>query len=237
MLSLSLLSSGVERTERLFRQKSVSANDYEKAVAGLKQLGVQLQVNRNKLGYTKLYAPVDGYVESVHFSPAEMVDAGTSVFSLLDVSSMEVEADIPAGEYRQRDRFAGYVCRPSGLGEDYRMRLLSLTPKADGNQLYRLRLAFEERPGRGLTAGMNAEVGISVADTAAVRGFAVPLCAVFRDGERACVWEFRPDSTVVKRPVEIGNTDAEGRAVVVGGLTGGERIVRAGVNVLQDTEK
>ena len=84
---------------------------------------------------------------------------------------------------------------------------------------------------------MNAEVGISVADTAAVRGFAVPLCAVFRDGERACVWEFRPDSTVVKRPVVVGNTDAEGRAVVVEGLTGGVRIVRAGVNVLQEGEK
>ena len=231
------LADEVERTERLFRQKSVSANDYEKAVAGLKQLGVQLQVNRNKLGYTKLYAPVDGYVESVHFSPAEMVDAGTSVFTLLDVSSMEVEADIPAGEYRQRDRFTGYVCRPSGLGEDYRMRLLSLAPRADGNQLYRLRLAFAERPGRGLTAGMNVEVGISVADTAAARGVAVPLCAVFRDGGRPCVWELRPDSTVVKRVVTLGNTDSEGRAVVVEGLTGGERIVRAGVNVLQEGEK
>ena len=231
------LADEVERTERLFRQKSVSANDYEKAVAGLKQLGVQLQVNRNKLGYTKLYAPVDGYVESVHFSPAEMVDAGTSVFTLLDVSSMEVEADIPAGEYRQRDRFTGYVCRPSGLGEDYRMRLLSLAPRADGNQLYRLRLAFAERPGRGLTAGMNAEVGISVADTAAARGVAVSLCAVFRDGGRPCVWELRPDSTVVKRVVTLGNTDSEGRAVVVEGLTGGERIVRAGVNVLQEGEK
>ena len=64
------LSDEVERTERLFRQKSVSANDYEKAVAGLKQLGVQLQVNRNKLGCTKLYAPTDGYVQSVNFSQA-----------------------------------------------------------------------------------------------------------------------------------------------------------------------
>ena len=48
------LKDEVERTKQLFDQKSVSANDYEKAAAGLKQLGVQLQVNKNKLDYTKL---------------------------------------------------------------------------------------------------------------------------------------------------------------------------------------
>ena len=80
------LEDEVERTKRLFDQKSVSVNDYEKAVAGLRQLGVQLQVNKNKLDYTKLYAPIDGYVQSVNFSPAEMVDAGTALFTLLDMS-------------------------------------------------------------------------------------------------------------------------------------------------------
>ena len=48
------LKDEVGRTKQLFDQKSVSANDYEKAVAGLRQLGVQLQVNKNKLDYTKL---------------------------------------------------------------------------------------------------------------------------------------------------------------------------------------
>lgn len=61
------LKSEVARTRKLFDQKSVSANDYEKASAGLKQLGVQLQVNKNKLKYTKLYSPTDGYIQSVQF--------------------------------------------------------------------------------------------------------------------------------------------------------------------------
>ena len=72
------LEDEVGRTKQLFDRKSISANDYEKAVAGLRQLGVQLQVNKNKLDYTKLYAPTDGYVQSVNFSPAEMVDAGSA---------------------------------------------------------------------------------------------------------------------------------------------------------------
>lgn len=36
------LKDEVERTKQLFGEKSVSANDYEKAIAGLRQLEVQL---------------------------------------------------------------------------------------------------------------------------------------------------------------------------------------------------
>lgn len=233
------LEDEVGRTKQLFDRKSISANDYEKAVAGLRQLGVQLQVNKNKLDYTKLYAPTDGYVQSVNFSPAEMVDAGTAVFSLLDVSHMEVAVDIPAAEYRKRDRFVGYCCKAEGIGGELPMKLLSLTPKADGNQLYRLRLTFAERPDERLTAGMNVEIGIAVADTASALEVAVPLCAVFRDRDslEPCVWVFGQDSTVAKRPVVLRGMDDESRAVVVEGLTGRERIVRAGVHVLREGEQ
>ncbi len=233
------LKDEVERTKRLFEQNSVSANDYEKAVAGLKQLGVQLQANRNKLDYTKLHAPTDGYVQSVNFSPAEMVDAGTALITLLDMSHMEVTVDIPADEYRQRDRFLRYGCRAAGIDGELPMRLSGLTPKADGNQLYQLRLTFADRPDGRLTAGMNVEIGIVTAVSSPVSGFAVPLCAVFREegGNNPCVWVFGRDSTVSRRPVVLNGTDAGGRAVVVGGLTGGERIVRAGVHVLREGER
>lgn len=233
------LEDEVERTKQLFDQKSVSANDYEKAVAGLRQLGVQLQANKNKLDYTKLYAPTDGYVQSVNFSPAEMVDAGTALFTLLDVSHMEVVADIPANEYRQRDRFVRYCCKADAIDGELPMKLLSLAPKADGNQLYRLRLAFTGQPDKRLTAGMNVEIGIMAADTASVSAVAIPLCSLFRDneGSKPCVWIFGTDSTVTKRPVVLWGTDDEGRAVVIEGLTGKERIVRAGVHVLRDGER
>lgn len=233
------LEDEVARTKQLFDQKSVSANDYEKALAGLKQLGVELQVNKNKLDYTKLYAPADGYVQSVNFSPAEMVDAGTALFTLLDVSHMEVVADIPVGEYRQRNHFTRFYCKVAGIDDEFSMKLSSITPKADGNQLYQLRLIFTEQPNKRLTAGMNAEIGIVVADTVSITGFAVPLCSVFQDndGNKPCVWVFGTDSTVSKRSVVLNGIDADGRAVVIEGLTGDERIVRAGVNVLQEGQR
>ncbi len=231
------LKDEVGRTEQLYRQKSISANDYEKATAGLRQLGVQLQANKNKLNYTKLYAPTDGYIQAVNFSPAEMVDAGTALFTLLDVSRMEVVADIPVAEYQQRDRFTRYFSRVAGSASELPMQLLSLTPKADGNQLYQLRLAFVGQPDKQLTAGMNVEVGIVMADTTATTGVVVPLCAVFRDGDTSCVWVLGADSTLVKQQVVLDGSDSRGRAVIREGLTGSEQIVRAGVNALQEGEK
>ena len=94
-------------------------------------------------------------------------------------------------------------------------------------------------PSRGNMSGMNVGIGIVVKDTASVSGVAVPLCAVFRDNDRneSCVWVFGRDSTVTKRPVVLDGTDTKGRAVVVEGLTGEERIGRAGVNVLREGER
>ena len=58
------LSREVERLKRLRDSKSLSGNDYDKAVAGLRQVEVQLQSNRNKLDYTRLYAPAGGVVQA-----------------------------------------------------------------------------------------------------------------------------------------------------------------------------
>lgn len=231
------LKDEVARTSRLFEQKSVAVNDYEKASAGLKQLGVQLQSEKNRLGYTQLCAPTDSYVQTVNSSPAEMVNAGTAVFTLLDVSHMEIETDIPVDEYQMRDRFVGYVCRVNGAEETLPMKFLSLMPKADGNQLYQLRLTFDGQTNKRLTAGMNVEVCISIVDSASVGRLAVPLHAVFCDGDKPCVWVFGQDSTVHKRPVVLSGTDAEGCAVITEGLSLDEQVVRAGVNVLQEGQR
>ena len=231
------LKKEVERTRHLFEQKSVSANDYEKASAGLKQLGVQLQTEKNRLAYTRLCAPTDGYVQAVNFSPAEMVNAGSAVFTLLDVSHLEVDVDLPVKEYQKRNRFAEYVCKIDGIEKSFPMQLLSLTPKADGNQLYQLKLAFIGQPDRCLTAGMNVEVCISMTDSVSTEKLAVPLHAVFYDDNKPCVWVFGQDSTIHKRPVVLDGTDTEGHAVILKGLSIEERIVRAGVNALQDGQQ
>lgn len=235
------LHDEVERASRLFEKNSMSANDFEKASAGLRQLGVQLEVNKNKLAYTKLYAPVAGYIQSVNFSPAEMVDAGTSVFSLLDVSGMEVVVDIPSSLYSRSADFKGFACRPSN-GDDRWIPLtfLSLVPKADSNQLYRMRLSVPSGEVKSLVSGMNMEVVVDLdnSDDGLGQVVTVPVSALFLDADGTeCVWVLEADTTVVKRPVTVDHGRSGASVTVTSGVAPSDKVVRAGVNVLTDGEK
>ena len=206
------LKDEVARTKQLFEERSVSANDYEKATAGLQQLAIQLQANQNKLAYTKLYAPADGYIES----------------------HMEVTADIPASLYLQRDRFTGFECTSAYAGK-HPLRLLGITPKADGSQLYRMRLGFAGQTDARLTAGMNVEIAVHLADSVR-EGMTLPLSTLCRQGGNTYVWVVNADTTVSKRQVTLLHSDAEERAVV-SGVRENEQVVRAGVNYLQEGDK
>ncbi len=230
------LNNEFSRISKLYGEKSISQNDYEKALAGLKQLQIQLQSNKNKLEYTRLTSPVDGYVQAVNFEPAEMVDAGTPVITLLDMNGMEVTTDIPAEIYSKRNNFKSIRCQ-TGDGAIYDMQLSSITPKADGNQLYRMRATFRSIPS-GVTAGMNIETIITIADKDTTSTeFTLPLHSIFNDNGKDYVWTVEADTTVHKTAVTLAGMDSDGNAIVSAGLSGNEIVVKAGVEYLQDNDK
>lgn len=232
------LSREVERMKRLHESKSLSGNDYDKALAGLKQVEVQLQTNQNKLDYTRLYAPADGVVQAVNFEPSEMVDAGTPVVVLMESGGFEVEADMPQDVYMRLGKLTEATCHTSAIqGEPMPMRLSWVVPKADGSQLYKVRLAFEGKADDRLTAGMNVEVDVQLSDSVAGSQYVLPLHALFQDGGRTFVWTVDKDSVVHRTAVDVTRLDGEAHAVVKAGFKGDERIVRAGVHTLREGEK
>lgn len=227
----------VARTKKLFEGKSVSANDYEKAVAGLQQMEAQLQSLRNKLQYTQLYAPADCYVQKVNYSEAEIINAGSSVFELLDMSRLEVVVDIPSSIYDVRDSFIGFCGYISQTDEEIPLQLLSITPKADANELYRMKLTLTGKSISHLTAGMNMDVRIRMKHHLQENSVTIPLHALLREDDNTYVWVLNTDSTLQKRSVTLGNIDTNGNAFVRSGLNGDEQVVRAGVQKLREGEK
>ena len=231
------LANETKRLGILYKDKSIPANDYEKALAGLKQVRIQLQANKNKLSYTRLYAPTAGYVDKVNFDEAEMVDAGTPVITLLDTIGKEVEADIPADLYLDNENIISVACRHPYGGGPLPMRITSITPKADGNQLYRMRATFRSIPS-GVTAGMNIETIITIADKDTTgTEFTLPLHSIFNDNGKDYVWTVETDTTVHKTAVTLAGMDSDGNAIVSAGLSGNEIVVKAGVEYLQDNDK
>ena len=224
----------LERFKQLRVAKSLSANDYEKAESGFKQTEVEVKTNRNQLKYTRLYAPADGYVQSVNNEEAEMVNAGTPVFNLLMDGPMEVEVALPEEVCRQRERIVSIDCKAGS--RQVPVRLLNIIPKADAVQLYKALLLIEDKQA-GLSAGMNVEVDFHLQSSVAAGTLSLPVGAVFNAGGKDYVWVVGADSVVTRREVNVAAIDSNGQLVIAAGLDGSENIVKAGVHALTEGEK
>lgn len=226
----------VERLKTLYEKRSVSENDYEKAVAGLEQLEIAVEGSRRKVAYTSLHAPASGVITDVFYSASELVDAGMAVFSLLADSEMEVFFDIPVAEYLERDNF-GKICCVASFAPDISMpmRVLSVTPKADNSQLYRVYLAFNDTVCGHITPGMTVSVKVEKHNRNKC-GVSIPISSVCVLEQEPFVWVVDDSGILRKRKVELGSIDKNGCVIVRSGLNETDTIVKTGVSALQEGE-
>lgn len=234
------LKDEVDRLKTLFEKRSVSKNDYEKAQAGLEQLEIAVEGYRRKVEYTKLYAPASGVITEVYYSPAELVDAGMAVFSLLAEREMKVQFDISAADYLQRANFSEFGCHPSFAPDTlFPMRLESITPKADNSQLYRTTLTFAHGADKRLTPGMTVSVEIKVEsdNQEKTKGICLPVSCVRQDGEDNIVWVVDANGILHRRKVSLGEVTGQGSVNILSGLDGNERVVRAAALSLKEGEQ
>lgn len=87
------------RQTELYQQKVTDVQDYQNAqdsynaaVAELNAAQASLQTAQLNLSYTKVFAPVDGYLTNVNTSPGTYVNAGEQLLALVDLSSFWVAA-------------------------------------------------------------------------------------------------------------------------------------------------
>lgn len=232
------LRSELERSEKLYRQNSMSLNDYEKIKAGYAQLQSQLKGVENKLAYTKLYAPVSGHVQSVNFSKAEMVDAGTPVLDLMDDGTKEIIIDIPASIYHRLSTVSAFKAYLPDSGAEIQLQMLSVVPKADGNQLFKMKLAPVAGGSNLMTSGMNVDVAICFSNNSAIDSTSkIPAHSIVRKGGGTFVWVVGKDSLLQRLEVTLDGMDSEGMVIVTSGLKSNDNVVSSGVNMLKDGEK
>lgn len=234
------MKSEFSRIEKLYRAGSISANEYEKASAGLKQLEIQYNVNKNKFDYTTLVSPLDGYIQTVNYEKSEMLQAGSPIVTILDMTRIKIETDIPASIYMKRGEFTAFTCSsPLEPDKTYPLNLVSINRKASSTQLYKMVLAPAGTTFGILTAGMNVSVEITIDNTGSDKQteYLLPVNSVADSAGTPYVWVVSADTTVKRVPVTISRVDASGKLIISSGLDGTEQVVRAGVNALTPGEK
>ena len=198
------IKAEAERVMALYKDNGTTPSANDKAVYGLKQITAKYRHHKDQLGYTRLYAPFSGYIQKRLFEAHETVGAGMPVLSMISNSAPEVEINLPAAEYIRREQFDRYRCTFDIYPEQtYELKLISVTPKANANQLYtmRLQLITDNRPVP--SPGMNTMVTI-LCNNDSSRNLSVPGSAVLQKDGKTCVFVYNPsDSKVHSREVTL----------------------------------
>ena len=231
------------RYEDLHRQKFVSASALDQkrnamlsASARLQQAEATLAVNRNQAAYATLVAPDAGVITSIGAEVGQVVAPAQAVMKLAQTVEREVAIAVPEGRIGEVARAPRLqVVLLANPERVYEGRVREIAPAADPvTRTFAVRIAVPDADA-ALGWGMTANVA-TIAPGG--RDALVPLTSVYHapDGTPA-VWVYDPAARkVTLRKVELGPYREDG-AIVSSGLSGGEWIVAAGVNKLQEGQE
>lgn len=224
------------RAERYKRLAEAGVNSREQAdqyeveanttVAALEVSRAEVNRMRTLLGFRIVKAPFDGVVTRRSVEKGTLVTAGstsgvTSLFEVARVEKLRVLVDVPqsiAASIRVGDEARVILGQNTVTGQIGRSAG-SLNPST---RTMRVEVVI---PGdQGILAGSFVRVSLSLMPAAPP--VLVPANSVVPEAEGTVVFSVSGDGKVERRPIEIGRelgVDVE----IVGGLSGGERIVKS----------
>ena len=226
------------RVIELYNRGSVPVNDYDKAVAGIKQITAKYNAHKNALADTRLTAPFDGYIQKKYYDSHETVAAGYPVVSMINSNYFDVDIDIPSSDFIRRESFREFYCEADVFpGVKIPLELLDITQQANYNQLFRVRFRMKSEEKLNLAAGMS--VSVTIRFEPGQEGLSViPISSLFQKEDKSYVWVYDTAQTTVKmNPVKVVELDKDGQVIVESDLASGTRIVSAGVNGLKEGQK
>lgn len=234
-----LAAADVARYRDLKAKNFISASALDARETAFKAAEAQAQLSKNQAAYTTLVADRAGVIGLVLAEPGQVVGVGQAVFRLAPDGEREIAIALPENEVSAfKLGQAAEVSFWAGSGtaaKPLTARLREISPVADPvTRTFAARVSLKGADPL-LPLGMSATVRFPTGAPGATK-LMVPLTAIFQQGNQPAVWKVGADSTVSLQAVSIAAyTDAG--AVVVGGLSGGEQIVAAGVNLLTAGEK
>lgn len=240
------ITNEVKRIETLYNKGNISVNDYEKAKSGLSQITAKYESMQNSLTDIELKSPYSGFIQDIFFQQGEIVKAGLPIISIISDKDFQVQCDIPALVYINRDKFSSYtVTLETNPNNKIALELLNIKHKSNLNSLYSVyfKMINNKYIDRRLAVGMDCEIEITyeleIGDDEKV--IKVPIESIVQNSDESYVWYCSTDSSgkmiVNKRIVQLRGIDDSGFVLVSDGLKVGDKIVKAGVHDLIDKQE
>ena len=219
-----------ERTQQLVKAGALAVRDLDLALSNVAAVeaqvadaGSRLVSAQKQLADTIVRAPINGVVSARTVNTGDIVTPGAALFTIIDPSSMRLEASVPSEELSALRVGADVLFTVRGYPQPFEGRIERISPAAD--PVTRQVPIFVSVPNTSgqLVAGLYAEGRVT---SASASGFVVDSDAVNETGESAWVLRVRDGRTErVEVAVGLRDTRTE-RLQLTSGVSEGDVLLR-----------
>ncbi|MCU4157044.1 efflux RND transporter periplasmic adaptor subunit [Carboxylicivirga sp. A043] len=226
------------RYKELYKKNKLPVNTLEKMEAGYLAAKSAYEAAQNALNDTELKAPFEGFIYRKKISNFENVAPGQPIFALLDVSHLEVGFSLPESKVNQAKNFTQITVDVANANAyNLPTEVLSINEKANGNDMFDVRLMVNNSESNDLKPGMSAKVRIALSKGNEHK-VVLPVESVFEKQGKKYVWVFnQANNKVVSTEVNVNMIENLGLISVTSGLKGDELVVIAGVHSLVENQE
>ena len=206
---------------------------YKAAQASYEQAKAGLSNQSNQTSYSTLVSDVDGVVTGIDAEIGQVVAAGAPVVRVAKAGELDMVIGIPEDRINSIRQMKDVNVRLwANKNEVIVAKLRELSPIADPvTRTFTAKLALPANP--NVKLGMTANASFGMKNPHAM--IRLPLTALFQDKAASSVWVVE-NCAVRLVPVQVGATVDED-VLIASGLTPGQSVVTAGVNLLKPGQK
>jgi len=223
-----------ERSETLYQENSISAAQLDLARLGMKAAESQLTLARKQLNDTRIKAPISGTINKRMVDHGTMVNPGTAVANIVDVTTLKVLLNVS-----EKDAFQIKVGKQAEITTDvypgvkFYGKIDNIASKSDEAHTYAVEVKLSNSSSHPLKAGMFARVVFTKQNNQ--ESLAIPRESLVGSIKDAYVYTVENKTAKLKNIV-IGNTSGD-FLEVLSGLKENDIVVVNGQNNLSDNSK
>lgn len=215
----------LDRLKQLQAQGFATKARVDEQQASVDVARAQSQLANAQIADRVIRAPFPGYLSLRRVSPGTVVNAGTTIATIVDHSSIKLDFTVPETFLPALKPGLEISATAAAFpGEQFRGRIASMDPLVDPVSRAATARAILPNPDLRLRPGMLMTVDIR---SPARDTLTVPELAVIGEGQSAFVWKVAPDDTASRVEVRAGSR-REGRVEILSGLAEGDRVVAEG---------
>jgi membrane fusion protein (multidrug efflux system) len=230
--ALTFARSTAERSEQLYKDRVITATEYERDRAALAAAQATYDQARTRLGYSSVRSPMNGIITEKRVEAGDVVGAQTRLFTVADVSTLVARVNVSELDVAGiREGDVAEVTVDALDGARFQARVRRVFPAADTtNRMVPVEVALGGSAAQLLRPGYLARVTFRLGERAGV--MLAPAGAVVGAAQSRAVFLVRGDKAE-RRPVRVGGASGN-QLEILDGLALGDTVVVAGADQVRD---